>query len=642
MDGAAYIQRITRSKAATTMQFAAKVWKILVGVKDALVLLLMLLFFGALFAALSHRPSPAMIREGALYLPLDGRIVEEKTRVAPLSLFLSGQRPDREFLARDLVRAIEAAAADERIKAVAIDLDGFGGGGLVNLQRVGAALDKVRAAKKPVLVRSALYTDGRMLLAAHGSEVWVDPIGGAMITGPGGSMLYFKGLLDRLKVEAHVFRVGTYKSAVEPFERTAASPEAREADKALYSAYWQVILDEVRKARPRADLALVTRDPVAWLAASGNDAAKAAQAAGLVDRIGDKVAFGQRVAEIAGGEAGQPAGSFRHTEAAALLADNPEDTSGRAIAVVTVAGEIVDGKAGPGSAGGDRIADLIDKAAADKDYAGLVVRVDSPGGSVTASERIRAAIERFRSTNRPVAISMGNMAASGGYWVSTAGQRIFAEPGTITGSIGIFGIIPTFEKTLANYGVTTDSYRTSPLAGQPDVFGGLSPEAEKVIRSQLEENYARFLALVGKSRGKSPQDIDRIAQGRVWDGGTARQLGLVDQFGGEQDALAWVAGQAKADKWHADHLGEHRDAFSTAVEDILGGDAETGEAQARDFVGLAGATQQAMLVRLAGDLSRLASVQGAQAYCLECTALSPAAPLAPRGSGWLRLIGRVL
>jgi protease-4 len=628
------------------MTFASKAWKILVGVKDALVLLLMLLFFWGLYAVLTARPSPAQVHEGALYLPLEGRIVEEKARAAPLAMILSGQRPAGDIRTRDLVHALETAAGASRVKAVASDLEQFGGGGLVSLQRIGAAMDKVRAANKPVLVRSPVYTDGRMLLAAHASEIWVDPIGGAMITGPGGSQLYYKGLLDRLKIQAHVFRVGTYKSAVEPFERADASPEARESVREVYAAVWNAWQADVKKARPRANIAMVTGDPAAWLAASGGDAAKAAQAAGLVDRIGDKVAFGQRVAELAGPEPGKPAGTFRHTGLAAWLAANPVDDGGKGIAVVTIANEIVDGRAGPGVAGGDRIADLIDEAAA-QDYPALVVRVDSPGGSVTGSERIRAAIERFRAKGRPVVVSMGNYAASGGYWVATPAQRIFAEPATITGSIGIFGVIPTFEKTLADYGVTTDGLRTTPLSGQPDVLAGLTPEAKGLIQQQIEQNYARFLGLVAKSRGKTPQEIDRVAQGRVWDGGTARQLGLVDQFGGIEDALAWAAGQAKLDKWHADYLGAGDDAFGDTLTALLGGgdaDADTGAGEARvtDLTSFAALRQQAVMARLGADLARLTSGQGAQAWCLECAGLIDAPVPARNEAGWLAVLLMVL
>lgn len=623
------------------MNFARTVWKLLVAIKDGLVLLLLFLFFSGLYAVLTLRPSPASVQEGALYLPLDGPVVEEKTRFDPVAVLFSRSAPQKEFRERDLTRAIEAAAGDARIKAVVVDLEQFSGGRQVHLSRIGEAMDKVRAAKKPVLVRATLYSDDSLQLAAHASEVWVDPIGGAYVTGPGGTNLYYKALLDRLKVKAHVFKVGTYKSAVEPYIRDDSSPEAKQALGAVYAALWEGWQAEVKKARPKANLALVAGDPVRYVTESGGDAAQAALKAGLVDRIGDRMAFGERVAALVGKDPSGPAGAFRSTGLGAFLADKPMPTAGKGIAVVTIANEIVDGNRGPGIAGGDRIAGLIDKALASDDYAALVVRVDSPGGSVIASERIRAAIERWRARGRPVAVSMGNLAASGGYWVSTPAQRIFAEPATITGSIGVFAIVPSFEDTLANYGVHADGLRTTPLAGQPDIFAGLNPQVEAVLQGQVEQNYGRFLALVGASRGKTPQQVDVIGQGRIWDGGTARQIGLVDEFGGLDDAVVWAAKAAKATAWHPVFLGDDANPLRAMFERAMDGDAQGSTPQ--DITALAAQGQQALVARLGHDLSVLLGGQGAQAYCLECASGEPAAPAdREAGKGWLAVLGRLL
>lgn len=597
------------------MSFAKSVWKILVAIKDGLVLLFLLLFFAGLYTVLTLRPAPGMVREGALYLPLDGRVVEEASEVSPTQL-LSGQTPEPEYTARDVSRAIAAAADDKRIKAVVLDLEAFGGGAAVHLSQIGAAMDKVRAAKKPVLVRALIYTDDAMQLAAHASEAWVDPMGGVAISGPGGTLLFYKGLIDKLKANVHVFKVGTYKSAVEPYIRADMSPEAREAMQAVYGTLWQNWQDEVKKARPKADLTLATTDPAKWVRDNGNDAAQAALKSGLVDKIGDRVAFGKRVAEIAGADEDAGLGAFKATELPVYLADKPVSKQGKAVAVVTVAGEIVDGDAGPGTAGGDRIADLIDGVTQSDEYAGLVLRVDSPGGSVMASERIRAAVERVKAKGLPVAVSMGSLAASGGYWVSTPAQRIFAEPSTITGSIGVFAVLPTLEQTLPQYGVTTDSIRTTPLSGQPDLLGGLSPQVEALLQGQVEQTYSRFLGLVAKARGKSPADIDRIAQGRIWDGGTARQLGLVDQFGGLEDAVAWVAKQAKAETFHAEYIADEPSPFAQLLRQMETGEAP--EARAHDLAGALAAQQQGLLARMQADVMRLMEGGGIRAYCLEC------------------------
>lgn len=630
------------------MSFAGKVWRLLVGIKDALALLFLLLFFMGLYAVLTTRPSPGQVHGGALLLDLDGSVVEEASQTDPLQVLLSQEMPAGEFQARDLVRAIDAAATDDRIKAVVLDLSRFLGGGQVHLSEIGAALDRVRAAKKPVLAFANAYVDDGMMLAAHASEVWVDPLGGAVVAGPGGDRLYYGGLLERLKVKAHVFRVGTYKAAVEPFLGGGMSPEAREDAGALYSALWEEWKADVKKARPAANLALVSGQPVEWLAAAKGNAALAARQAGLVDKIGDRVAFGQRVARIVGpDEWDSVPGGFAHTDLAPWLAANKPGKQGKAIGVVTIAGEIVDGDEGPGKAGGDRIAGLLDDAL-DDDLAGLVVRVDSPGGSVMASEEIRRAILRHKARKIPIAVSMGNVAASGGYWVSTPAQRIFAEPETITGSIGIFAVVPTFENALGQWGVTTDGVKTTPLSGQPDLAAGLTPETETMIQSVIENGYARFLSLVAKSRGKSPAEIDRIAQGRVWAGGPARQAGLVDQFGGLDDALAWTAQQAglKDSEWHAKFLGSKTDAYHSLLQALMGSGEAGGKASANDLVALLTARQAGLTQRLSADLDRLLTTRGAEAYCLSCPREPHGAAMSTHSraadSGLMRILGTLI
>ena len=602
------------------MSFARKVWHLLVAIKDGLSLAFLLLFFFALYLVLATRPSAAQVREGALLLDLDGSIVEEKSEPNPLQTLLSGQAPVGEFATRDLVRALDAARTDDRIKAVVLDMSRFLGGGQVSLEEVGAALDRVRAAKKPVFAYATAYADDGMLLAAHASEVWVDPMGGAMIAGPGGTHLYYGELLERLKIKAHVFKVGTYKSAVEPYSRSGMSDPARENYTQLYHSLWSEWQADFLRARPQAKLRAITADPVAWASAANGNMAEAARNAGLVDRLGSKAEFGKRVAKVVGDDPfDDRPGHYAFTELDPWLAANEADTPGGAIGVVTIAGEIVDGDAGPGQAGGDRIADLLD-AALDDDLKGLVVRVDSPGGSVLASEEIRRAILRHKATGIPVAVSMGNLAASGGYWVSTPAQRIFAEPDTITGSIGIFAVVPTFEDAAANWGIHADGVRTTPLSGQPDLVGGFTPEVEAILQKTIENGYREFVARVASSRRMTPARVDEIGQGRVWDGGTARQLGLVDQYGGIDDALEWVAAQAKLGKgeWHAKYLGQDARPYDSLLRRLLFGDTTTHATVGLDAFGHIAQEQSAIAARVAADVERLTGERGMQAYCLEC------------------------
>jgi protease IV len=622
------------------MSFAGKVWRLLVGVKDGLSLVFLLLFFSVLYAVLTARPSPAAVREGALLLELNGVIVEEQAAIDPIAILLSGQQPVTEYEARDLVHAIDTATGDARIKAIVLDLSKFLGGGQVHLREVGEALARARRADKPVLAYAVGYGDDAMMLAAHASEVWVDPLGGAIVAGPGGSQLYFGQLLENLNVNARVYKVGEYKSAVEPFQRSDMSPEARENYEALYGALWDEWQATVAKARPKLQLARITQQPVEWVTASRGDLATAALAAGLVDKLGSRVAFGERVKQVAGEDPwNKRPGTYAHTAYDAWLAENQRETSGKAIGVVTIAGEIVDGEAGPGTAGGDRIAKLLDEAL-DDDLAGLVVRVDSPGGSVLASEEIRRAILRHKAKKIPIAVSMANLAASGGYWVSTPADRIFAEPETITGSIGIFAVIPTFENVAEEIGVGTDGVRTTALSGQPDLVGGFTPEVDAILQSSIENGYDDFLTRVAAARKLTKARVDEIGQGRVWDGGTARQIGLVDQYGGVDDALAWVAQRAELGdgEWHAKWIGDEVQPYDTLIRRLVAGDSKE-QTGGGDLFAMVAQRQQALTSQVAGDLDRLLSVRGMQAYCLECPP-SPRARAVTVQDGWFARLVR--
>jgi len=624
------------------LAFVKGAWRILVGIKDALVLLFMLLFFGLLYAALSFSPKPPPgISHGALLIDLKGVIVEQPQEVDVVGA-LTGARPQMtEYRLRDLVTALEAARTDPKVKAVVLNLDGFLGGGQVALARVGKALDDVRAAKKPVLAYATAYWDDSYMLAAHASEVWVNPLGGVSIAGPGGSRLYYKGLMDKLGVNAHVYRVGTYKSFVEPYTRTDSSPEAKEADRALAAALWEDWRDNVAKARPKAQIARYTSDIVAAAQASGGDLSTAAMTAGLVDQVGDQVAFGDRVAEIAGDGSDEKAGSFAAIDLKRYARARTPSNNGN-IGVLTIAGEIVDGEAGPGTAAGDTISDLLYTALAQKDLKALVVRVDSPGGSVLAAEKIRAAILEAKNEGLPIVVSMGNVAASGGYWVSTPASTIFAEPETITGSIGVFGILPSFEGTLAKIGVTTDGIKTTPLSGEPDVTGGVGKEFDTVAQLGVENFYQRFITLVGQARKLPIDQVDTIAQGRVWDGGSARQHRLVDRFGGLEDAIAEAARLAKVDPKtaRAYYIEKEPDRWAQLAEAWVE-QQQSGEESAsapRDWLGLQALLRRQWALQAVADARAMIDGAAVRAACLECRGYAPPRPLGRTDRGFLAAI----
>ena len=616
---------------------ARKVWKILVGIKDALVLILMLLFFGGLWAVLSASPYDDSAAEGALLLDISGSIVERPTEQSPAELLAGGGSLTREYRLRDILHALDMAARDDNIRAVALDLDLIVVGGQAAIADIGNALDRVRRANKPVIAYSAGYSDDSYLLAAHASEVWLDPLGAVLVTGRGGSNLYFAGLLERLGVTANVYRAGSYKSAVEPFTRTDMSPESREQSQALANSLWQSWLQDVRQARPRARIEPYAAATADLIAAQNGDMARAALAAGLVDHIGDRTAFGRRVAQVVGSDEENVPGSFRTVRLDAWMSDNPPSPERGQIGVITVSGEIVDGDGSGGNAGAETVVENIENGLRSNDLRALVLRVDSPGGSVTASERIRRALQSVRARRIPVVVSFGSVAASGGYWIATASDAIFAEPSTITGSIGVFGILPSFEGTLERLGIGADGVRTTPLSGEPDLLRGPSPEADRLLQMGVDTTYRRFLTIVSQARRLPVERVNEIAQGRVWDGGTARQLRLVDRFGSLSDAIAEAARRANLDPADAGvvWLEQEPGFFAELLRGMAGGN---GQARSgADLFSLLARRPEDMTARAIEDARALLDGAAIQARCLECPA-----PVVPRRQAGRSLFERLL
>jgi len=599
------------------MKFVRAIWKLLVGIKDALVLIFMLLFFGLLYSALSARPAP--VGSGVLDLNLNGSVVEQPSR-AQWSDVASDSRIGQ-YRLRNLVQALDKAKDDSRVKAVALDLDGFTGGGQTTIADLADAVKRVRAAGKPVVAYGVGYTDDSYQLASAASEIWLNPLGAVLIAGPGGSNLYFKGLLDKLGVTANVYRVGSYKSAVEPYIRNDMSPEAKQNYQALDQAELDSWRTYVKQARPKANVDLFLKDMNGAVAATGGDMAKAALANGFIDRIGSRHQFEERLAEL-GGKSDKNVG-FAQIKLPTYVSDVVEQNPKGPIGIVTIAGLIVDGKAGPGTAGGDTIANEIEDGVKDGIKA-LVVRVDSPGGSVLASERIRQAILDAKSKKIPVVVSMGSVAASGGYWVSTPGDFIYAEPSTITGSIGVFGILPSFQGTLQKLGVGVDGVKTTPLSGEPDLLKGPSPEASQLLQTGVNSMYGRFLSIVAAARHKTPQQVDAIAQGRVWDGGTAHQLGLVDGFGGIDDAVAKAAQLAGLGNERGVRYLEPPKTFRQQLIEAIANEQNDNNTVPEDAFASLGRAPQQQLVETLSEVRSILAGPSIQARCMSCPPVAPA------------------
>lgn len=487
--------------------------------------------------------------DSVLVLKPEGRLVEQYS-VAPLQRVLAGLSGDepKEVQVRDLVRAIDAATTDKHITRILLLPDQLRVGGFAALREVSAALDRFRAAGKPVIAWGVNYDQGQYYLAAHADRLLVDPQGGVMITGLANYRLFYKDLLDKLGVQVHLFRVGQFKSAAEPYILDHASDSAKEADSYWMGGLWDNYLATVAKLR-KLDPATL-RDDVDHLpekiATTRGNLAQLSLDEHLVDGLATEADV-ETMMRREGVPAGRDGKGFRSVGLSRYVAQLPDDSGALfkpGVAVVVAEGEISGGKQPQGRIGGESTAALIRAAREDKKTKALVLRVNSPGGEVYAAEQIRREVELTRKAGIPVVVSMGDVAASGGYWISMDADRIIAEPNTITGSIGIFGMYYSIPDTLAKIGVQSDGVATGPMAGAFDITRPLDPKVGQVIQAIIDKGYRDFVGGVAKARGKDYDAIDAIAQGRVWTGQQALDRGLVDQLGGLDDAVAYAAKKA--------------------------------------------------------------------------------------------------
>ena len=513
-------------------------------------LLLVLVAIGA-----GDRARPLLDRSTLVIAP-EGALVEQYTTDPASRAFARafGDEDAGEVQMRDLLRAIDAAGKDKRIERVLLRVDRMTFSGYASIREVAAALARLRASGKQVIAFGESFDQAQYLLAAQANEIYLDPMGGMLLEGLGRYRQYYReGLQDKLGVDVHVFKVGEYKSAVEPYVLDAASPEAKEADLFWMNDVWQRYLGDiarVRKLTPSQLAADIDTLPAGIEAADG-DLAKYALQHKLVDGLKTReqvedllIERGVADEDAEGGFRGVSLdGYLKHVDSAL----SPMDERAQ-VAVVVAEGEISGGEQPPGTVGGESTAALLREARDDEHVKALVLRVDSPGGEVFASEQIRREIVALKLAGKPVVVSMGDLAASGGYWISMNADRIYADPSTITGSIGIFGLIPTVPRTLDKIGVHTDGVGTTRFAGAFDISRPLAPEVGQVIQSVIDKGYRDFTGKVASARKRPVAAIDSVGRGRVWSGAQARERGLVDQFGGLHDAITDAAARAKLGK----------------------------------------------------------------------------------------------
>ncbi len=593
----------------TFLAILAFIWRGLDGLRKVLHLVLLLFLFLVLLALMSSS-IPIVPHRAALVLDLRGRLVEQLTG-DPLDRALgrATNQAESETRLRDVLDVLRAAASDDRIKVVVLDLRDLGGGGLSKMQNIAAALTAFRESGKKVIATGVNFEQAQYYLAAHADEVYLDPMGLVFVDGFEYYRLYMREAIDKLGVDVNVFRVGTYKSFTENYTRDDMSAEEREESQAWLTGLWDAYQADIVKARGLPDGALQSyvNEAAALIRGAKGDAAKVALAQGLVTALKSPEQVGEQIEAIVGtdnsthtfnavyfdayltavhaeqrvkfsnpppsltasqkaveGPAAADAATADAATADAPDADSPatqgsakpdapvaasgEGTKKRqegAVGVIIAAGEILDGEQPPGTIGGDSASAVIRDARFDDDIKAVVMRIDTPGGSIYASEQIYRELAELRAAGKPVIVSMSSTAASGGYYIAAGADEIWAAPTTLTGSIGVFAAIPTFNRTLGKLGLHSDGVGTTRLSGQFRLDRELGADAKAILQSGVENAYQQFLERVAQNRKKTPEEIDKVAQGRVWTGATAKEIGLVDELGTLEEAIAAAAGRAQ-------------------------------------------------------------------------------------------------
>jgi protease-4 len=562
---------------------------------------------------------------GAFVLKLNGALVIEKQHSDPFDEFASeafgGSDKPREILVRNVVKALENAKQDKRIAALVLDLGRFSGGGLDKLRTVADAIEDFKTSEKPVIAMGDYYSQSQYYLAAHADKVYLNPEGGMLFDGYSRNRMYYKDAIEKLKVKTHVFKVGTFKSAIEPYLRNDMSDAAKEANEAWLSAYWTQYKTDVATARgiEMTDFDETVANFMPKFEAANGDLALYALQNGWVDELKTREAMRQEMFALVG-ESENGKGYKGITYDSYMKVINrpfPKKTKGDAIAVVVAKGTILDGTQSAGTIGGDSTSRLLRKARLDDNIKAVVLHVDSPGGSAFASEIIRQEVEELQLAGKPVVALMGTYAASGGYWISASADKIIASPSTITGSIGIFGMLMTYEESLAYLGVYTDGVQTtefgftSPSKTLPDSLGNL-------IQRSIERGYEKFITLVADNRNMTLEQVDSIAQGRVWIGSTALELGLVDQLGTMKEALAAAAELAELDNYEVTYIQRTLSPKELFIQELLNNTAvwlvETQIQQSTSpLIGMIRS-----VVRDIDGITRLNDPKATYALCLEC------------------------
>ncbi|MPY23753.1 signal peptide peptidase SppA [Shewanella psychropiezotolerans] len=525
------------------------IWKSINGFRKLVLNLFFFGFLAMLIVAVSVDNDVQVESGSALVLDLAGSVVEQKRQVDPIEAAMKSSKNNDgsgEILLADILNVIDNAAADERISAIVLDMGHLRWTGISKLQSIGDALTRFKATGKPIMATANWYGQNQYFLASFADTIYLNPQGSVELNGLSRYRQYYKSALDKLKINAHIFRVGTFKSAVEPYIRDDMSPAAKKANTELLNDIWASYAATVssnRNIKPE-QLVLDAEDYLRELDKADGKSADMAINMHWVDELASAEAFRLDMIDTVGKAA--EGNSYKQVslyDYQSLISTQPDLFIDDTVGIIVAKGTILNGNQPAGQIGGESTSQLLRKARFDDKVKAVVLRVDSPGGSAFASEQIRQEVLALKTAGKPVVVSMGSYAASGGYWISASADYIYATPTTLTGSIGIFGMITTFEDSLSSLGIHTDGVATSQWAGI-SVAKGLTPEIKSVIQRHIERGYHDFISLVAKERDMSLEDVDSIAQGRVWSGRKALKLGLIDELGDLDNAVAKAAEMA--------------------------------------------------------------------------------------------------
>ncbi|TOP00188.1 signal peptide peptidase SppA, partial [Vibrio parahaemolyticus] len=522
------------------------IWKSITFIRLALANLIFLLMIAVFYFAFTYTGEgrPVIEKESALVMNLSGPIVEQRRYVNPMDSVagsLLGNEMPKENVLFDIVDTIRYAKDDAKVSGLVLALRDLPETNLTKLRYIAKALNEFKASGKPVYAVGDFYNQSQYYLASYADKVYMAPDGGVLIKGYSAYSMYYKTLLEKLDVSTHVFRVGTYKSAIEPFIRDDMSDAAKESATRWVTQLWSAFVDDVTTNRNINAKVLnpTMEELLTEMKSVDGDLAQLAVKMGLVDELATRQDIRTLFAKEFGSDGKDSYNAISYYDYLATI--RPDYTlANHDIAVVVASGAIMDGQQPRGTVGGDTVASLLRQARNDEKVKAVVLRVDSPGGSAFASEVIRNEVEALKKAGKPVVVSMSSLAASGGYWISMSADKIVAQPTTLTGSIGIFSVITTFEKGFSKLGINTDGVGTSPFSGD-GITTGLSEGASQAFQLGIEHGYKRFISLVGSNRDMTVEEVDKVAQGRVWTGQDALSFGLVDQMGDFDDAVELAA-----------------------------------------------------------------------------------------------------